>query len=275
MKLSTKAKSALYVLTALVLLVWIFPIYWSLVTSLKTSGEIGSSVPTLLPSQFTLQHYRTLLGGEYFTFLKNSLVVAMGVVLVSLLLGSSSAYALSRLRFPGSRLFGGLILLVYLFPGITLVVPLFKMMAATGLYNNLLAVILVHILFTLPFVTWTLREFFDAIPGDLSDAAQVDGAGQIQVLRHIYLPLVAPGLAVTAIFSFVVSWNDYIFPSILLSDPRLNTIPVGIAAQTSQYNIEWGSITAASILTIVPAFVFFSLLGRLFIRGLTAGAIKG
>jgi multiple sugar transport system permease protein len=172
-------------------------------------------------------------------------------------------------------LFGGLILLVYLFPGITLVVPLFKMMASTGLYNNLLAVILVHILFTLPFVTWTLRDFFDAIPGDLSDAAQVDGAGQIQVLRHIYLPLVAPGLAVTAIFSFVVSWNDYIFPSILLSDPRLNTIPVGIAAQTAQYNIEWGSITAASILTIVPAFVFFSLLGRLFIRGMTAGAIKG
>jgi ABC-type glycerol-3-phosphate transport system permease component len=269
-------RAALYTLLALVLFVWIFPIYWALATSLKPSGDIRSATPTLFPHQFVMEHYRSVLGGsEFFTFVQNSLVVAIGVVLLTLLLSCCSAFALSRLRFPGSNLVGILILLVYLFPGILLVIPLFKMMAAAGLYNNLLSLIFIHVVLTLPFATWTLRDFFNAIPGDIADAARVDGASNMQILRNVYLPLSAPGIAVAAIFSFVVSWNDYIFASVMLSDRELLTLPLGLVAWTSSYSIDWGSVTAASILTVVPAFVFFAFLGRLFIRGMTAGATKG
>jgi ABC-type glycerol-3-phosphate transport system permease component len=269
-------RALLYALIALVLFVWIFPIYWTVATSLKVGGEIQSATPTLFPHQFSIEHYRNVLvGSEFSTFVQNSLVVGIGVVLVTLLLSCCSAFALSRLRFPHKNWVGSLILLVYLFPGILLVIPLFKMMAAAGLYNNLLSLIIIHVVLTLPFATWTLRDFFNAIPGELADAALVDGARYTQILRHIYLPLAAPGMAVAAIFAFVVSWNDYIFAVIMISDNELNTVPLGIAAWTSSYSIDWGSLTAASVLTIVPAFVFFAFLGRLFVRGLTAGATKG
>lgn len=276
MGLSTRMRTVLYALVALVLFIWIFPIYWAIATSLKTGGEIRRAEPTLFPHQFVLDHYRAVINGsQYLTFVQNSIVVAVGVVVVTLVLSSCAAFALSRLQFPGSNLVGSLILLVYLFPGILLVIPLFRMMAAAGLYNNLLSLIIVHVVLTLPFATWTIRDFFDAIPHDIADAARVDGAGNLQVLRSVYLPLAAPGIAVAAIFSFVVSWNDYIFAVILITDTELNTIPLGIAGWTSSYSIDWGSVTAASVLTIVPAFVFFAFLGRLFVRGMTAGAMKG
>ena len=276
MALSARAKTVMYILVAMVLFAWTFPVYWTLATSLKTGRETRSPTPTLFPQEFTAEHYQDVLVGSQFTrFVQNSLVVGIGVVIVTLLLSCCAAFALSRLRFPGSTLVGSLILLVYLFPGILLVVPLFRMMSAAGLYNNLLSLIFIHVVLTLPFATWTLRDFFDAIPGELADAARIDGAGHMQVLRHVYLPLAAPGIAVAAIFSFVVSWNDYIFASVMVSENELNTIPLGIAAWTSSYSINWGSMTAASVLTIIPAFVFFAFLGRLFVRGLTAGATKG
>lgn len=276
MGLSSRARVMLYALLALVLFVFLFPIYWTVATSIKTGQEIQSATPTLFPHQFAIDHYReVLLGSDYLRFVQNSLVVGVGVMLVTLLLSCCSAFALSRLRFPGSNLVGNMILLVYLFPGVLLVIPLFKMMAAAGLYNNLLSLVIIHVVLTLPFATWTLRDFFDNIPGEIADAARVDGAGNMQVLRHVYLPLAAPGIAVVAIFSFVVSWNDYIFAVIMISENELNTVPLGIAALTSSYSIDWGSVTAASVLAIVPAFVFFAFLGRLFVRGLTAGATKG
>jgi ABC-type glycerol-3-phosphate transport system permease component len=206
--------------------------------------------------------------------MRNSLIVAGSVSVLTLILASTAAYSLSRFRYPGRKLVSQLILLVYLFPGILLIIPVFGMMTRLGLYNSLIAVIITHVLFTLPFSAWTLKLFFDTISEDLEAAARIDGAGRLTILRVIYLPLAAPGIAAAAIFSFVISWNEYLFASVLVADNELKTLPVGIAGWTSSYAIQWGQITAASVLTVLPGIVFFAFIGRLFIRGLTAGAIR-
>lgn len=267
-------RTLLYAGLATVLFVYLFPIYWTASSSLKSVSELMSA-PTAVPSRIVLENYRDVVGGTTFlVFMRNSLIVASGVAAATLLLASTAAYSLSRFRYAGRGLMSQLILLVYLFPGILLVIPAFAMMTRAGLYNSLLAVIVMHVLFTLPFSVWTLKLFFDTVPEELEAAARVDGAGRLTVLRLIYLPLALPGIAAAAIFSFVTSWNEYLFASILVADNELKTLPVGIAGWTSTYAIQWGEVTAASVLTIIPAIVFFAFLGRLFVRGLTAGAIR-
>jgi ABC-type glycerol-3-phosphate transport system permease component len=147
-------------------------------------------------------------------------------------------------------------------------------MATMGLYDKIWSVVLVHVLLSLPFSVWTLSTFIDSVPIDLEDAARIDGASRLKTLWTVYLPLIGPGLATVAIFAFVVSWNDFLFPAILLSSPKVQTIPVGIAGWTSTYAINWGQVTAASILTIIPVIFFFALVGRYFVQGLVAGAVK-
>lgn len=265
-----------YLLAIIIITVYVFPILRTLVTSLKGAAEIMAPVPTFFPRKVTFDHYIYVWkNSNYPYFLKNSMIIASSVSFLTLLLAIGGAFSLSRLDFGGKRLFSASILTVYLFPGILLLVPVFIMMVKIGLYNNFLSVIIVHILFTLPFSVWTLRNFFDKIPPSLEDAARIDGASEMVVLFRIYLPLVTPGLATVAIFSFVVSWNEYMFALVLLSKVKLQVIPAGIAGWTSTYNIDWGLISAASILTVIPVFVFFCFLGRYFVKGLSAGSVKG
>lgn len=270
----TPLRALLYLGLVGVLFVYLFPIYWTASSSLKSVDELMST-PTAVPRRPVLENYESVFGGTTFlTFMRNSLIVAGGVGLVTLALASTAAYSLSRFRYPGRRVASQLILLVYLFPGILLVIPAFSMMTRVGLYNSLLGVVVMHVLFTLPFSVWTLKLFFDTVPEELEAAARVDGAGRFTVLRTIYLPLARPGIAAAAIFSFVTSWNEYLFASVLVADNELKTLPVGIAGWTSSYAIEWGQVTAASVLTIIPAVIFFAFLGPLFVRGLTAGAVR-
>jgi len=267
-------RGLLYSMLGLLLFVYLFPGYWTLASSLKSVTDLMGT-PTALPLRPVLENYEDVLSGTTFLiFMRNSLIVAGSVSLLTLVLASTAAYSLSRFRYVGRSLISQLILLVYLFPGILLIIPVFGMMTRLGLYNSLLAVIITHVLFTLPFSVWAIKLFFDTISEDLEAAARIDGAGRLTVLRVIYLPLAAPGIAAAAIFSFVISWNEYLFASVLVADNELKTLPVGIAGWTSTYAIQWGQITAASVLTVLPGIVFFSFIGRLFIRGLTAGAMR-
>jgi ABC-type glycerol-3-phosphate transport system permease component len=234
-----------------------------------------ASKPTFLPNEYTLAHYQAVLfKSKYFVFLKNSLLVSGLSTTLTLILSTGAGYAVSRLKFQGKGLYSIAILTVYLFPGILLIIPLFRVMASLGLYDKIWSVVLVHVLLSLPFSVWTLTTFIDAVPLELEEAARIDGASRLKTMWMVYLPLIVPGLATVAIFSFVVSWNDYLFPAILLSSPNVQTIPVGIAGWTSTYAINWGQVTAASILTIIPVVFFFALLGRYFVHGLVAGAVK-
>lgn len=271
---ASPSRIALYLPLAGMLFLYLFPGYWTLASSLKSLTDLMGA-PTAFPLQPVLENYQDVLGGTPFlVFMRNSLIVAGSVSVLTLVLASTAAYSLSRFRYPGRGLISQLILLVYLFPGILLIIPVFVMMTRLGLYNSLVAVVITHVLFTLPFSVWTLKLFFDTIPEDLEAAARIDGASRMSILRVIYLPLATPGIAAAAIFSFVISWNEYLFASVLVADNELKTLPVGIAGWTSSYAIEWGQITAASVLTILPAIVFFAFIGRLFIRGLTAGAMR-
>ncbi|MCL4236975.1 MAG: carbohydrate ABC transporter permease [Anaerolineae bacterium] len=275
MRPSLGQRLLIYAILLMLVLVYISPIYWTLITSFKKLPEMMASTPTFFPEDATLQHYRDVLyESRYTTFMRNSIVVGVAATVLTLLLSVGAAYSLSRLRFRGKTLFSLGILLVYLFPGILLIIPLFRVMANLGLYDNIISVVLVHVILALPFGIWTLRSFFDGVPVELEDAARIDGASRLRVLAQIFTPLIAPGIATVAIFSFVVSWNDYLFPAILLSSPSNQTVPVGIAGWTSAYSINWGQISAASILTVVPVIFFFGLVGRYFVQGLAAGAVK-
>lgn len=263
---------------ALLALIFVYglPVYWALITSFKTLPEMMADIPTFFPHIVTFKHYRdVLLESSFLRFLINSLYVGVASTLITLTLSLGAGYSMSRLNFRGKRLFGLGIMGIYLFPGILLVVPLFRVMAAIGLYDNLWSVILVHVMLALPFGAWTLRSFFDTVPSSLEDAARIDGASRLRALWQIYLPLVTPGIATVAIFAFVVSWNDFLFPVILLSSPDMQTIPVGIAGWTSAYSINWGQISAVSILTIIPVTILFAFVGRYFVAGMSAGAVKG
>ena len=265
----------IYAIIALLALFYIFPIYWALITSLKTLPEMMASRPTFVPNEFTFAHYQAVIfRSNYFTFLKNSLLIGLFSTVLTLVLSIGAGYAVSRLKFRGKRTFSMSILAVYLFPGILLIIPLFRVMAAVGLYDSIWSVVLIHVLLALPFGIWTLSTFIDAVPLELEDAARIEWASRLRTLGTVYLPLIGPGLATVAIFAFVVSWNDYLFPSILLSSPRVQTVSVGIAGWTSTYAINWGQISAASILTIIPVVFFFALVGRYFVSGLVAGAVK-
>ena len=272
----TIPKRIIFTLLLLVVIGWyFFPVYWALITSFKTPLDLMSSRPTFFPKKMTLSSYEdVLLRSKFLYYLRSSIIIASGVTIITLILATGAAYSLSRLNFKGKRLFSNLILLVYLFPGILLAVPIFKMMTKIGLYDMLPSVVLVHVTITLPFCIWTLRTFFDQIPRSLEDAARIDGASKLSVLYKLYLPLIGPGLVTSAIFSFVASWNEYIFPLILLSTPEKKTIPVGIAGWASSYTIDWGQITAAVILAIIPVIILIQLIGRRFVAGLS-GAIKG
>lgn len=266
------------VLTLLLLVVigwYFFPVYWALITSFKTPLDLMSSRPIFFPKKMTLSSYEDVfLRSKFPYYLRSSIIIASMVTIITLILATGAAYSLSRFSFRGKRLFSNLILLVYLFPGILLVVPIFKMMTTVGLYDLLPSVILVHVTITLPFCIWTLSTFFDQIPPSLEDAARVDGASKLSVLYKLYLPLIGPGLVTSAIFSFVASWNEYIFPLILLATPEKKTIPVGIAGWAASYTINWGQITAAVICSIIPVAVLIQFIGRYFVAGLS-GAIKG
>jgi multiple sugar transport system permease protein len=261
---------------AVLLLVYGFPLYWALITSLKTLPEMMASAPTLFPETLTLRHYRDVLfGSQFFTFLFNSLLIGAVSTLLTLVLSVGAGYSLSRLRFRGKQVFATALMAVYLFPGILLIIPLFQFMAALGLYDTRFSVMLTHVILALPFGVWTLSAFFDTVPVALEEAARIDGATRLRTLLQIYLPLVAPGLATVAIFSFVVSWNDFLFPAVLLASPANQTISVGIAGWAAAYSINWGQVSAASILTVLPVIVLYAFIGKYFVSGIAAGAVKG
>lgn len=265
-----------HLVLAIIILVYFFPIYWTLITSLKPRLRLMDWPPSLFPSEIAFTHYIDVItGSKYLYYLQNSTIVASLVTIMTLILAVFASFSLSRLRFAGQGLLSRSILLVYMFPGIVLIIPIFQLMSKIGLYNNLTSVVIVHILFTLPFSVWTLRNFFDKLPIDLDDAAKIDGASELGILYRIHLPIVAPGLATIAIFSFIISWNEYMFPLVLLADPEKQTIPVGIANWSVSYSIDWGLITAAAILTLIPTITLFIFVGRYFVRGLAAGSVKG
>jgi len=254
----------------------LFPFWWMTVTSLKRPVDIFSSV-ALWPQQITFDNYYRLMRDYHFgPFLMNSVVVVTAAVAVSLVLGTLAAYALARfrLRFGVRRMALYAVLLVRMLPGILLVVPLYIVLAQWGLLNTRLGLILIYAGLNTSFVVWMMQSFLEEIPRDIEEAAMVDGDSRLTALRRVVLPLAAPGLIATAIFSVIATYNDFIIALALTSTPVAQTIPVGVSTLIGKIEIQWGPMAAAGVVGALPIVIFALIVQRNFVRGLTLGAVK-
>jgi multiple sugar transport system permease protein len=262
-------------LLALFIFWTLIPFYWMLVTSLKDHDEIYGTEATLWPHAPNLDSYRTLFfETNYFLFFRNSMAVALGTTVLTVLTASLAAYAIARLDFPGRKILARGMIYTYLVPQSLLFIPLFAIMVTFGLTNSLSGLTLAHLGFTIPFCTWLLMGFFMSIPVELEEAALVDGCTRFGVLFRIVLPISLPALAVIAFFSFTLSWNEYLYAIVFNSTPSTLTLPTGLTAFVVEDVFFWGPIMASTIFTVIPPLVVYFVFQRWLITGLTMGAVK-
>ena len=253
-----------------------FPLYWMLISSLKASHELLASPPTLLPREWELRAYRKLFyDTNFWTYFQNTIVVSALTTIIVIVAGVIGAYSLTRYAFPGRTFVARVTLLAYMFPPIIMLVPLFLLAREFGLTNSLLGLALTYISFALPYALWILRAFFQAIPVELEQAALIDGANRAQALAYVVMPLALPGIIATAIFTFIVSWNDFLFALVLIGKDELKTLAIGINEFFHMAVVDWGLIMAAGVMVTIPALLFFVAIQRYLIAGWGAGGLKG
>jgi ABC-type glycerol-3-phosphate transport system permease component len=259
----------------LLLVFAIFPFYWAVIASFTPESVLFQS-PSLFPRAGTLEHYRALFSErDFWVPIRNSLVVAGSTTILCVTVGAFAAYALARLDFPGKRLMLAFILAVTMFPQIAIVSPLYLLLRKVHLINTYPGLVLPYVTFAMPLAVWMLVGFFRQLPRELEEAALVDGASRWQALVKIILPLAGPGLATTAILTFLYCWNEFLFALSFTLGPERQTVPVAIALFRGQYQIPWGQILAAAIVATLPVAVVILAFQRRIVQGLTAGAVKG
>jgi multiple sugar transport system permease protein len=260
-------------LTVGIVMLWLFPIYWIVLTSLKTPLQINEPVPTLLFAP-TLENYRHLFTEFAFAHvLRNSLIITTATTAIVMTLALLAAYALARLRVPGGKHVALWMLSLRFLPPIAVVLPFFVAWQRLGLLDTHLGLILIYVGFNLPFAIWMLRGFLVEVPRDLDEAATLDGLGHLAIIRRIILPVVAPGAAVTAIFTFVFAWNEYLM-ALVLTSREATTVPVTVSKFIQPYTILWGDVGAAATIELLPMLAIVFLLQKHIMRGITLGAVK-
>ena len=267
-----------YLLLTAAVLAAVAPVYWMLTISLKSEVDQFAVPPRWLWFRPTIEHYYDAFVTRSFgQYLITSVIVAVASTACALLLGTLAAYSLARFRLPYNmdRKLALWILSTRMFPAIVTAVPLFLMMRDLRLLNTRLSLIVVYTAFNLPFVVWMMRGFFIEVPRDLEEAALVDGDSRLGALVRVVMPLVAPGLAATAVFCLIVSWNEFLFALVLTQTDAAMTLPVGIAGRVTQYEIKWGVMSAAGTVAMLPILVFALAVQRYLVRGLSLGAVKG
>lgn len=265
-------------LLVLALVATLAPVYWMITISFKNEIDHFAMPPKWFSFTPTLQHYHDAFVTRSFgQYLLTSAIVAVVSTFFALVLGTLAAYALTRFRLPYdlSRRLSLWILSTRMFPAIVTAVPLFLMMRDLRLLNTKASLIIVYTAFNLPFVVWMMRGFFAEVPRDLEEAALVDGDSRLGALVRIVLPLVSPGLAATAVFCLIVSWNEFLFALVLTQTDASMTLPVGIAGRVTQFEIKWGVMSAAAVVAMMPILVFALAMQRYLVRGLSLGAVKG
>lgn len=258
---------------------FLFPLLWSVLNSFKTPGEASAAPPTLWPQEWSTANYDELVqnGEGLGQYVGNSLIVAMVSVVLTMVIATLGGYGFARFRFRGKNLVFLAVIAVLMVPHATLVLPLYFMFARAGMQDSLVAVGLVLTVFQLPFSIFLMRNSFEAIPVELEEAARVDGASSIAVFLRVSLPLVLPGVVTVALFAFLVSWNEFFIPLLLLNDGSTFTLSVMLVnIRTGAYgSIDWGLLQAGTTVAILPCLVLYLLLQRFYIGGLTEGALRG
>lgn len=252
----------------------LFPAYWMFTTAIDADAATRGS--SLFPTDLTWAHFdRVLDQGGFAVYIRNSVLVATGTVLVSALVALLAAVAVARFEFSLRKAMLVMILVVQMVPLEALVIPLFLQARNLQMLNSLLGLVIVYLAFSLPFAVWTLRGFVAAVPKEIEEAAYVDGASWGRMFRSVLLPLVAPGLVATSVFAFITAWNEFIFALTFMQDSDRYTVAIGLQKFFGQNTADWGAVMAASTLITLPVVVFFTLVQRNLSSGLAAGAVKG
>jgi trehalose/maltose transport system permease protein len=265
-----------YVLLVIILLYTVFPFYWAIVSSLRSGSSLFTT--DLIPRSPAWSNYVAVFSEQPFgRNILNSLFVAVSTVALSLVLAVSASYALGRIRFRGRTLLLLTILGVSMFPQIAVLSGMFELINRLGLYNNLLALTLSYMIFTLPFTVWVLTTFMRELPKEIEEAAIVDGAKPFTIVTRVFLPLLGPALATTGLLAFIAAWNEFLFALTFTLSSEMRTVPVAIAliSGASAHELPWGNIMAASVVVTLPLIVLVLIFQRRIVSGLTAGAVKG
>lgn len=252
------------------------PYLWMFLTSIKPAKELYTSPIKYLPSAVTFDGYKLLLKTTSFPrFLLNSLIVAFSTVAVTAVVATLAAYCFSRLEFRGKQKLLGVFLISQMFPAVLLVLSLFFIMKNLGVLNTPFALILAYSTFSLPFTIWLLSGFLNTIPYELDESGMIDGASRWQTFRHIIFPLAMPGIVAALTYVFILSWNEFLYALTFTSDASAQTLPVGLNSFMGEFVIRWDLLTAGGVLTSIPIIIFFMLVQKYLVQGLTSGAVKG
>jgi ABC-type glycerol-3-phosphate transport system permease component len=283
-----------YLALVLVTFLICFPLIWALSTSLKTPKDVMATPPRLLPPHATFENYHNLITGKqqyyradqsyvpttaapqhFMSWFANSVVVSLGSTVISIVISTLAAYSVTRFRYRGRRIIPYFSLLGYMIPSIILVFPLFLVMAELRLTNSLWSLTFGYVSITLPFCMWLLWAFFRGIPIELEEAAMIDGASRLRVFVDIVLPSAAPGIIAAAIFSLIVSWNDFLFARVFINSIENLPLTVGVMHFFEGTHVDWGLMMASAVLMTVPMAGLFMLMQRHLVAGFGAGAVKG
>ncbi len=258
------------------LVVVIFPLYWMLLTAFDPPSLSYTSQISLIPKRLTLSAMSQLLREyDFLLWMRNSATVAIISTLLAVVVGTLAAYSLARLRYPGRGFLAGTFFLAYIFPATLLVVPVFVILSVLGLTDDYIGLVMSYLIFTVPFCTWMLRAYLTGIPPELEEAALVDGATRVQAMLLIILPLAAPGVAAATIFAFTLSWNEYLYAFILMTDSTKMTLSPGMTKLVFGDIFLWGMIMSGATLMSLPVVLLYFVAQRFVVSGLTAGSVKG
>jgi ABC-type glycerol-3-phosphate transport system permease component len=254
----------------------VFPVVWIVLSSIKQPDALFTSPPQLFPTNATLKHYQHIFANTLFPrFFLNSIIVALLTTTVSILLAMLSGYGWGQFSFFGSYPTSVFVLVSQMFPIVVLIVPLFEILSQFSMLNSYPGLVFTYLVLTVPLSTWMLKGFFEGIPDNVLRAARLDGLSELQIFYEIALPLVKPGIAATAIYAFIMSWQEFFFALTFMQQDSMKTLPVGLLGFVGQYDVSWGALMAASFVTVLPVTVVFLYLQQYFIQGIASGAVKG
>ncbi len=274
----TVATTLTYITIICYLVVVLFPVFWMVSTGVKMNKNVAKMPPEFWPTEPSFLGFKYLFTQEkiIWTFFKNSFIVGFSVVAICVGAGSFAGYALSRFPFRGSRGLMLFILASQMFPTVVMLIPIYLVFVNIGLIDTHFAVILMHTSITMPFCIWILKGFFDTIPVDMEEAAHIDGCSRFGILWRIVFPLIGPGVVAAGIYAFLLSWNEYIFASVLTSELKMRTLPTGLyITYLGQYEHRWSDVMVAALAFTIPIIIIYVFFQKYVVGGLLGGAIKG
>lgn len=261
---------ARYALIIMSLVVILFPIYWIFISSLRPRNELFSTEPSLILTGVTFENYlRVLNNGEFITHLMNSVIISVSATITAVTFATLAGYGWGKFEFPGSQWTALYVIVTRVIPIVSVIVPLFFILQGFGLIDTYTGLVAAYMVFMLPLTSWMLIGFFENIPDSVLNAARIDGMNEFQIYYHVALPMAKPGIIATALFAFVIAWQEFIFANTFLLSESKQTIPVLMFGMMSRYTVEWGNLMAISAIFILPVVLLFVAMQRYFIRGIT------